>query len=89
MPPKVNCLALIPSLAASLGFGCGGGGLIKAEAYELVGELCFITGVEVGGNTNLVSTCLIQVSIFFFCVIKKFLNVGELIELTVKCFFYS
>ena len=37
-PAKVNCLAFIPSLAASFGLACGGG-LIRANVYVLVGGL--------------------------------------------------
>ena len=35
-PAITNCLALMPSLAASFGFACGGG-LINVEAYVLIG----------------------------------------------------
>ena len=44
IPSSRNCLALIPSLAAILGFACGGG-VVRTEAYVLVG-VCLTCAAE-------------------------------------------
>ena len=46
MPPKANCLAFIPSLAATLGFACAGG-LTSIEAYVFTGGVGWLLGMWV------------------------------------------
>ena len=59
-----NCLALIPSLATTLGFAYAGE-LTRAEAYELVGVLVCIRG-DVMRLTSLSSVALMCLSSFSF-----------------------
>ena len=54
----MNCLAFMPSLAASFGLVCGGG-LIRAKAYEIVGGLSWVgANMEEVLETSSVAACL-------------------------------
>ena len=56
-PAIANCLALMPSLAASFGFACGGG-LINVEAYVLIGCVGWVVVEGLDVRARLWPSCL-------------------------------
>ena len=63
IPLIANCLALMPSLAATPVFACAGG-LMSTEAYEFVGSLVWLIGVV----RFVVVICIIFYSKVLMCV---------------------